>query len=131
MELLLNQNFVHIFDVDAKVYNGFKEIFNDYNPLHIDSEYASAKGFKEKVMYGNILNGFLSFFVGELLPTQNVMILSQTINYKKPVYLNDVLQFDASVSDQSEAVKVNVISFKFRNQQDEMVASGKLQIKEL
>jgi acyl dehydratase len=38
--------------------------------LHIDDDYARSKGFKQKVMHGNILCGFLSRFVGELLPVK-------------------------------------------------------------
>lgn len=131
MNLSLNQTFAHFFLIDFKVYQGFIDVFNDQNPLHTDAEFAVKKGFKEKVMHGNILNGFISYFVGELLDNKNVMILSQTINFKKPVYLNDQLEFEAVVSEQSDAVQVNVISFKFRNEGKQIVATGKIQIKEL
>ena len=131
MNLSLNQTFLHYFVVDSKIYHGFIEIFNDQNPLHTDVEFAKQKGFKEEVMHGNILNGFISYFVGELLDDKNVMILSQTINFRKPVYLNDRLEFEAIVSEQSDAVQVNVISFKFRNNEKQLVATGKIQIKEL
>ena len=82
-------------------------------------------------MHGNILNGFISYFIGELLPSEKVMILSQNINYRKPVYLNDRLLFEAVVVEQSESVMVNTFSFKFRNEEKELVASGKILIKEL
>lgn len=131
MILELNNTFQHQFKVDDTVYNGFINVFNDRNSLHIDDEFAQNKGFKAKVMHGNILNGFLSYFIGELLPTENVMILSQSINFKNPVYLNDILNFEAVVSEQSEAVLVNTIKFKFVNTELKTVASGKIQIKEL
>ncbi|CAA7393945.1 MaoC/PaaZ C-terminal domain-containing protein [Chryseobacterium fistulae] len=131
MDLQLNQKFQHQFKVDDHIYNGFITVFNDHNSLHVDEEFAQKKGFKSKVMHGNILNGFISYFIGELLPTEDVMILSQNINFKKPVYLNDILDFEAIVDDQSEAVQVNTFKFKFINSNGEMVASGKIQIKEL
>ena len=87
------------FVVNSDVYNGFIAIFNDQNPLHTDERFAINKGFKGSVMHGNILNGFLSNFVGEHLPDKNVIIHSQSIQYKQPVYLNDVLQFTATVND--------------------------------
>lgn len=131
MILSLHQSFQHQFTVNAPVYEGFKEIFQDKNALHTNEEFAKEKGFTGKVMHGNILNGFISFFVGELLPSEEVMILSQTINFKNPVYLNDILDFEATVIEQSEAVKVDVITFKFVNSVLKTVASGKIQIKEL
>lgn len=130
MILQENQTFTHKFKVDDRVYNGFISVFEDRNALHTDEVFAKNKGFQSKVMHGNILNGFLSYFIGELLPTEDVMILSQTINFKNPVYLDDVLNFEAVVTDQSEAVLVNTISFKFINADLKTVASGKIQIKE-
>lgn len=131
MVLSLNQEFVCVFQVDSKIYDGFITVFNDRNPLHTDENFAINKGFVGKVMHGNILNGFISYFIGELLPSQDVIILSQNINFKTPVYLNNQLQFEAVVIEQSDAVQVNVISFKFRNEDKQVVASGKIQIKEL
>lgn len=131
MILSLHQIFQHQFTVDSTVYEGFKEIFQDKNALHTNEEFAKEKGFVGKVMHGNILNGLISFFIGELLPSEEVMILSQTINFKNPVYLNDILNFEATVIEQSEAVKVDVIKFKFVNSALKTVASGKIQIKEL
>lgn len=130
MILQENQTFTHQFKVDDRVYSGFISVFEDRNALHTDEVFAKNKGFQSKVMHGNILNGFLSYFIGELLPTEEVMILSQTINFKNPVYLDDVLNFEAVVTDQSEAVQVNTLSFKFINADLKTVASGKIQIKE-
>ncbi|MCX8522338.1 MaoC/PaaZ C-terminal domain-containing protein [Chryseobacterium formosus] len=131
MVLQLNQKFQHQFQVDDKIYNGFISVFEDKNALHTNEEFAQNKGFKSKVMHGNILNGFLSFFIGELLPTENVMILSQNINFKNPVYLNDILNFEAIIEEQSEAVYVNIFKFKFINNENKIVATGRIQIKEL
>ncbi|NIF05496.1 hypothetical protein F3J23_08585 [Chryseobacterium sp. Tr-659] len=131
MILQENQSFQHQFKVNEDVYKGFINVFADRNALHTDEEFAINKGFRSKVMHGNILNGFLSYFIGELLPTEDVMILSQTINFKNPVYLNDILNFEAVVSEQSEAVQVSVFKFKFINAELQIVAAGKIQIKEL
>lgn len=131
MELQLNQEFTFEFKVDDGVYNGFINTFKDKNPLHVNEEFAQGKGFKARVMHGNILNGFLSYFIGELLPTKDVMILSQNINFKNPVYLDDILNFEAIVEEQSEAVMVSTFKFKFINKDLKTVAAGRIQIKEL
>jgi len=60
--------------VTAAVRDGFLALFEDRNPLHTDKAFAREKGFREEVMYGNILNGFISHFVGELLPVKNIII---------------------------------------------------------
>lgn len=114
--------------VSSKIYNGFTEIFEDNNPLHTDKDFAKSKGFKNCVMYGNILNGFLSHFIGEVLPIKNVIIHSQEIKYSKPVFLNDKLSLTAIVQEVYESVNVIKFNFTFSNKYQQTVAKGKIQI---
>lgn len=120
--------FMAEFLVSEKIYNSFMDMFNDRNPMHTRSDFAVCHGFKDKVMHGNILNGFISYFVGEKLPVKNVLIHSQEIQYKNPVYLNEKLKFNAAVSGIFESVNVVQFKFDFRNSESKIVAIGKLQI---
>jgi len=116
------------FTVGSAAYEGFIVLFNDRNPLHTDEAFARSKGFKGVVMHGNILNGFVSYFVGECLPLKNVIILSQSIKYAMPVYLNDELEFHAEVTGYFESVNAYEFKFYFKNEEDKKVAKGELQI---
>src|SRR5207302_955981 len=107
--------FTRNFVVTADLYQGFVDLFHDRNPLHVDDAFARSRGFRGKVMHGNILGGFLSYFVGECLPTRNVIIHSQEIEYKYPVYLDDVLAFEARVEGVHESVGAVEFTFRFRN----------------
>ncbi|MBP6917402.1 MAG: hypothetical protein KBB94_00615 [Legionellaceae bacterium] len=117
-----------VFTVTDTVYQGFVQLFSDKNCLHTDKRYAQSKGFADVVMHGNILNGFLSHFIGECLPIKNVIIHSQEINYKKPVYQNDQLTFYAVVTEVIASVSVVMFNFYFENQHKIKVAKGKIQI---
>jgi 3-hydroxybutyryl-CoA dehydratase len=120
--------FTSSFKVNSEIYNGFISLFKDKNPLHTNSEYAVDKGFSDKVMHGNILNGFLSYFIGECLPSKDVVIQTQEIKYLKPVYLNDQILLHAEIDEVYDSV--NTIDFKyfFENQHKVKVARGKIQI---
>lgn len=120
--------FQKTFEVGPGVYEGFRETFNDRNPMHTDEAFARSHGFRERVMYGNILNGFLSYFVGECLPLKNVVIQTQSIQFAKPVYLGDRLDLTAEVSGVFESVNTVEFKYRFENQTGERVARGKLQI---
>lgn len=124
----IDDKFERSFTISESVYDGFIKTFGDNNPLHTDDQYAKKYGFKAKVMHGNILNGFLSFFIGESLPAKNVIIHAQDIQFKNPVYLNDTLLFQAVVSDISEAVNVVEFKFIFKNNDAKVVSKGKIQI---
>lgn len=124
----LGDKFEENFVVTDETYNGFIKLFKDKNPLHTNEKFAIAKGFKDKVMHGNILNGFISYFVGECLPVKNVIIHVQEIKYKNAVFLNDKLNFTAIVIGVYESVKVIEFNYIFKNPVLKTVAKGKFQI---
>lgn len=122
------ETYEHEFVVTETVYTAFQQCSCDKNRLHTDEDYARAKGFSGKVMYGNILNAFVSCFIGECLPTDEVIIHSQEISYKQPVYQNDALRLCAYVDGVYESVNAVTFKFRFTNSQGVVVAKGKIQI---
>ena len=120
--------FKETFIITEEIYKGFICVFKDRNPLHISEDFARSKSFRGVVMHGNILNGFLSYFIGECLPTKDVLIHSQEINYKNACYLNDELHFTGIVTGIYESVNTIDFKFEFRNSASNAVAKGKIQI---
>lgn len=116
------------FNITEEVYNSFQICSQDMNPLHTDETFAKEKGFVGRVMYGNILNAFLSYFIGETLPTKNVIIHSQNISFKNPFYLNDEIFLTPIISGVFESVNTIEFKFKFSNQDKIVVAKGRIQI---
>ena len=116
------------FDVTERLHAGFMDLFDDRNPMHVDDTYARERGYRGKVMHGNILGGFLSRLVGECLPVRHVVIQSQTMNFAHPVYLGDHLVLSAVVADVFESVGSIELTFRFTNQDGVRVAFGTMQI---
>ncbi len=127
--ILKGTKFQQIYKVDKTIYRGFIALFQDNNPLHTNNKFAQDKGFKSKVMHGNILNGFISHFVGECLPTRDVIIYEQEISFTHPVYLNDSLNLFAEVEDFFESVQTIEFKFYFQNQDNIKIARGKFSIR--
>lgn len=123
------QVYTHTFHVTQEVYDSFQVCSQDRNPLHTNEAFARSKGFPDRVMYGNILNAFVSFFIGECLEIKDVMIQSQSINFKKPVFMNDTLELTAKIDGIYESVNTVEFKFTFANKQNGVsVASGKVSI---
>jgi len=121
------QEFCVGFKITEKVYTGFIDAFDDRNPLHVSDEYAKSKGYPSKVMHGNILCGFLSRFVGELLPVENTVIHSISISFRNPSYLGDTVTLRAKIKEVHESVSVFIFKYSFHSD-DQVLASGDLQI---
>lgn len=116
------------FKVTYDVYQLFQACSKDLNPLHTNLAFARDKGFSGLVMYGNILNNFISYAIGMELPTQEVILQLQDIQYKNPVYLNDELIMHLKAIDVQEEWRVVIFKYSFTNQSKKIVAKGKIQI---
>lgn len=119
------------YKISPEVYEHFQKFSKDFNPLHTDVAFAQKKGFPGLVMYGNILNGFISHFVGMELPCADVMIQAQDIQFRKPVYMNDILLLKSEIQEYSEAVQVVIYKLKIYRQTSEkpvLVATGHVQV---
>ena len=125
----INNFFEETFEISKELVDNFIELSNDRNPLHTTDLYAIEKGFDSRVVQGNLQNCFISYFIGECLPSKNVMILSQTINFKNPVYINDVLVFKAKITGIFESVGLIEFDYEFKNQLNKVVSNGVIKIK--
>ncbi len=121
--------FIENFNVSKELQNKFIEVSNDKNPLHVNDEFAKKRGFKSRVIQGNLQNCFISYFIGECLPHKDVMILSQTINFKNPLYLGDTIFLNAKIISIHSSVGFIEFYFKFKNQIDEVISNGKITLK--
>ena len=128
-KFILDDTFDQQFKISEELVSDFVKLSNDRNPLHTIDKFAIDKGFKSMVVQGNLQNCFISYFIGECLPSKNVMILSQTINYKKPVYINDILFLKVKIIGIFESVDLIEFDFNFTNQLDKIVSKGIIKIK--
>ena len=125
----IDDTFDEKFKISDELVSDFVKLSNDRNPLHTIDQFAIEKGFKSRIVQGNLQNCFISYFIGECLPSKNVMILSQTINFKKPVYINDILFLKVKIIGIFESVGLIEFDFNFKNQLDKIISKGIIKIK--
>lgn len=116
------------FKISNNLYESFLLISNDTNSLHVDEEYAKKYGFEGKVVYGNLLNVFISYIVGVKLGFENVILINQTINYRKPIYINDKIIFSVEKYRTYESINSEEYIFKV-HRVNELLSDGKFMIK--
>jgi 3-hydroxybutyryl-CoA dehydratase len=127
----LDDTFDEKFKISDELVSDFVKLSNDRNPLHTIDQFAIEKGFKSRIVQGNLQNCFISYFIGECLPSKNVMILSQTINFKNPVYINDILFLKVKIIGIFESVGLIEFDFKFINQLGKIISNGIIKIKSI
>lgn len=71
--------------------NEFAEITGDKNPVHLDPEYAAKTIFKERIAHGMLTASFISAVFGMELPGPGVIYVSQTLNFRAPVKIGQMV----------------------------------------
>ena len=67
----------------------FAGISGDRNPVHVDREFASKTRFKARIAHGLLTAGTISAAIGMKLPGPGCLYLSQTLDFKAPVFPGD------------------------------------------
>ncbi len=65
----------------------FAEVSGDKNPVHLDEEYAAGTMFKSRIAHGMLTAGYVSAVFGMELPGPGAIYITQTLNFKAPVYI--------------------------------------------
>jgi len=124
-DLFKGASFRQEYTVSDDFYHRFVDLFGDRSPLHVDDSIAVACGFRERLMYGAMLNGFISNLVGMHFPGKRTLELGVDIQFVTPFYLNDSLTLEAVVKERLEVRKVVLLHFRF-SRGDSIIAQGKI-----
>lgn len=104
----------------------FGDLTGDFNPLHAEQEYAIAREYQSKVVYGMLVSSFYSTLVGMYLPGEKCLLNKCEVNYRNPVYVGDRLTIYGEVVDKRESTQRIKIKGKAINQEGEAVNSAEI-----
>lgn len=67
----------------------YAALSGDYNPVHLDPEYAAKTIFKERIAHGILSAGYISALFGMKLPGPGSIYITQTLKFTGPVKIDD------------------------------------------
>lgn len=69
----------------------FAEVSGDFNPMHLDDEYASKTRFKRRIAHGMLSAALISRVLGQRLGPGGIY-LSQTLKFLNPIFIGDTVE---------------------------------------
>ncbi|MFX0102571.1 MAG: MaoC family dehydratase [Candidatus Hodarchaeota archaeon] len=75
----------------------FAGITGDFNPLHMNEQFAKKTQFGRRLVHGAISTGLISAVIGMKLPGPGALYASQNVKFVKPVFFNDTITARATV----------------------------------
>jgi len=69
----------------------FADLSGDRNPIHLSDEYIATSRFKKRVAHGLLPVSFFSGIFGLRLPGPGCLYVSQKVEFKRPIYIEDTV----------------------------------------
>lgn len=110
-----------ISETDVYLYAG---VTGDFNPAHVNAEYAKETFFKTRIAHGMLSAGLISTVLGNFLPGPGTIYLHQDLRFKAPVHMGDTIQAQVEVIDVNEDKNRVRLKTTCTNQDGTIVLSG-------
>lgn len=76
----------------------FAQVSGDFNPVHLDADYAATTPFGERIAHGMMAGAFLSAVMAAKLPGPGAVYRSQSMKFRRPVKIGDVVVSRATIT---------------------------------
>lgn len=81
----------------------FAQVSGDNNPVHLDDAYAKATTFGERIAHGMLSAAYISAVLGTRLPGPGAIYLSQSLRFRRPVRIGDLVTARVTVKAMDSA----------------------------
>lgn len=84
---------------DEAAVRTFAELSGDFNPVHLDADFAAGTRFGKPIVHGLLTASLISTVVGTRLPGRGSIYVSQTLRFRAPVFVGDTVRAEAEVTE--------------------------------
>jgi len=102
----------------------FAAISGDFNPVHVDAEFAKTSLFGARVAHGPLTLALAAGVLGMYLPGVGTIAVTNHIDYRRPVYIGDTVTTRGEVAELDPGTNRARIPLTWVNQDDTLVADG-------
>jgi 3-hydroxybutyryl-CoA dehydratase len=110
--------------VTDELVRAFADVSGDYNPIHLDEEFARTTRFRRRIAHGMLSGAFISAVLGYEMTEKKIVYLSQTLKFTAPVFIGDTVTTTATVTAIREEKNIVTMETVCRNQNGETVVKG-------
>lgn len=128
MNLKIGDTFSVSKEITDELIREFADVSGDYNPLHLDEEFAKDTRFGKRIAHGMLTASFISAVLGYKLSVRKIVYLGQTLKFKHPTFIGDVVTAKATVKKVREDKPIIKIETICENQDGTVLVEGEATI---
>jgi len=88
--------------VSAEKIETFAKLTGDYNPIHMDAEYAATTPFGKRIAHGALSASLISAILGNDLPGPGAIFTELNMRFRKPAFIDDEIVARAEIVEIKE-----------------------------
>lgn len=106
----------------------YSRLTGDRNPLHINSGFGKESRFGDNIVHGMLLASLFSTLVGMYCPGEKSLYLSQTAQFRLPLFYGEEVEARGTVTDKSDAIMVVTLKTEIYRG-DDLIVVGEAKVK--
>ena len=124
MDIRIGDKYSTSREVTDDLIRKFAEVSGDYNPIHLDEEFAKTTRFGRRIAHGMLSGAFISAVLGGEFKERKIVYLSQTMKFTAPVFLGDTVTATATIANIREDRRIVTLETVCTNQNGDMLVTG-------
>jgi acyl dehydratase len=128
MQMKIGDKFTRERLVTDELIRKFAEVSGDYNPIHLDEEFAKTTRFGKRIAHGMLSGAFISAVLGTEFKDTKIIYLSQTLKFTAPVFIGDTVTTTVTVIHIREDKNIVTSETVCTNQNGETLVTGESKI---
>ncbi|MBN2407075.1 MAG: MaoC family dehydratase [Elusimicrobia bacterium] len=112
-------------EITEEMVNAFAMATGDYNPLHVDAEYAAKSRFGRKIVHGVLLPGIISGILGTRLPGLGTVAREMDAKFSRPVFVGETVTAEVELIEKKEKLNMCIFRYGITNKDGKTVVKGK------
>ncbi len=124
MDIKIGNKFSTERKITDELIRKFAEVSGDYNPIHLDEEFAKTTRFGRRIAHGMLSGAFISAVLGNEFKERKIVYLSQTMKFVAPVFIGDTVTASGTVTRIREEKGIVILETLCTNQNGETLVKG-------
>ncbi len=128
-DIHVNQKVEFTTKITEDMVNKFADLVGDFNPLHMEDEYARNTKFGERIVHGMLIASFFSTLFGMYCPGKKSVYLSQSLKFVAPLKINETIKVVGKVTQKVDSLKIISIETTIYNaENNNIIISGEAKV---
>ena len=124
MDFKIGDTFSTSREVTDELIRKFAEVSGDFNPIHLDEEFAKTTRFGRRIAHGMMSGAFISAVLSGEFNGRTVVYLSQTMRFTAPAYIGDTITVTSTVKNIRAEKGIVTLETICTNQNGEILVKG-------